>query len=74
MVENGKKFGETKNHPIYEYKRLVAQAVHVDILGVSKKYKTGSLCSTYRQISAEEIFFSQSFKISLKITKSPTTK
>ena len=50
MVENGKKFGETKNHPIYEYKRVMGSTIHIDILVVSEKGRTGSLRITHRQI------------------------
>ena len=41
--------------------------------GVSEKNSSGSLSVTFLQISAQQIFFSQSFKIHQKITKSPTT-
>ena len=73
MVENGIKFGETKNHPIYEWIACSYSASRADMPGVSEKNSSGSLSVTFLQISAQQIFFSQSFKISLKLTKSPTT-
>jgi len=52
----------------------VGSTVHVDALGISGKNRTGLLSITRRQIAATQIFFFSNSKISLKITKSPTTK
>ena len=72
-VENDIKLGEAAFHPIYAKSRVDDSLSRANILGLSEKNKTGSLGVTLRKRKENNLFWGQSFKISLKLTKSPTT-